>query len=171
VHGRSLLLLAALGLAACASPSARSAILPAPATAACPPLPDVPGLLAWHARAFGSRETVSRALPRSFAGEVVIRGTRGTAELVIGREGRFSRTTTVGGMRSASGVDAAGPWVLPQAGVLLRLRDDEGVEPAFESWLARRDYLVAFDPARDVATYGRRRWSPALRPLPPAGAR
>jgi hypothetical protein len=71
---------------------------------------------------------------------------------VIGREGRFSRTTTVGGMRSASGVDAAGPWVLPQAGVLLRLRDDEGVEPAFESWLARRDYLVAFDPARDVAT-------------------
>jgi hypothetical protein len=87
-------------------------------------LPDVPELLARHARAFGSREAVARALPRSFAGEVVSGEERGSVELVLDRAGRFSRTTVVGGMLSARGVDASGPWALPWAGVPLRLRGD-----------------------------------------------
>jgi hypothetical protein len=73
-------------------------------------------------------------------------------ELALDREGRFSRTTVVGGMLSASGVDAKGPWSLPHAGVPVGLREDEAVELAFGAWLEGRHYLASFDPRRDAAT-------------------
>jgi hypothetical protein len=157
MRNRSLLLFAVLAAASCASPSARHAAGSAPPGAgtgpvACPAVPDVKELLARHALAFGSREAVARALPRSFAGEVVTQGKKGTVELALDRGGRFSQTAVVGGMLSGSGVDANGPWSLPYAGVPLRLRADEAVEVAFGAWLEGRDYLAAFDPRRDAAT-------------------
>jgi hypothetical protein len=127
-------------------------LAPATAATACPEVVDVRALLARHAAAFGTSEAVARALPRSYAGEVVARGRRGTAELVLDRGGRFSRTTVLGGSLVASGVDAEGPWRLPQAGVLLRLQGDEAVDPAMEAWLGGRAYLDTFDPGRDAAT-------------------
>ena len=120
--------------------------------AACPAIPDVQELLARHARAFGSKEVVERALPRSFTGETVAQGKRGSVEFVLDRKGRFSQTTVVGGMLSAGGIDAKGPWSLPYAGVPVRLRADEAVEFAFGAWMQGRDYLDSFDPKRDSAT-------------------
>jgi hypothetical protein len=153
---RRLPLLAVLTASACAAPPAGHAVPAAPeaekaARAGCPGVLDVEGLLARHAGSFGAREAVARARPRSFSGEVVTLGSKGSAELVLGLEGRFSRTTEVGGMRTGSGVDAAGPWSLPYAGVPLRLRPDEAVEVAFGAWLEGRDYLTTFDRGRDTA--------------------
>jgi hypothetical protein len=159
---RSLFLLTALAItvltvAACASTPAKQTANPTwtaveTAQAACPAVPDVQELLARHARAFGSKEGVVRALPRSFTGETVSQGKKGSVELILDRKGRFSQTAVVGGMLSAGGVDAKGPWSLPYAGVLVRLREDEAVEFAFGAWLEGRDYLASFDPNRDSAT-------------------
>ena len=93
-----------------------------------------------------------RALPRSFRGETAAQGKMGAVEFALDREGRFSQTTVVGGMLSASGIDARGPWALPYAGVPLRLRGDEAVDFAFGAWMQTRDYLDSFDPKRDSAT-------------------
>ena len=157
MHIRSLLFLTVLAVAACASAPDRQTASPMPVAAesaqiACPAVPDVAGLLAVHARAFGSKEAVQRALPRSFAGETVARGKKGAVELVLGREGRFSRTAVVDGMRTATGVDAQGPWLVGYAGVPVRLRGEEAVDPAFDAWMQGRAYLDAFDGQRDSAT-------------------
>lgn len=153
---RSLIFLTVVVMAACASTPARHTADVTPTAAetvqaACPAIPDVQGLLVRHARAFGSKGSVARALPRSFTGETVDRGKRGSVELVLGRTGRFSLTTIVGGMLSASGVDAQGPWSIGHAGVPVRLREDEAVEFAFAAWMQGRDYLDSFDPTRDSA--------------------
>ncbi len=69
----------------------------------------------------------------------------------------------VGGMLSASGVDAKGRWALSYTGVPVRLREDEAVELAFGAWLEGRHYLASFD----EAVLGFREWSDA----DPAGVR
>jgi hypothetical protein len=157
MHKRNLLLLTILVVAACAStPSGQTANLTSTAAEtakiACPAVSDVQKLLAHHAHAFGSKDNVALALPRSFTGETVAQGKKGALELALDRKGRFSHTTVVDGMQSASGVDAKGPWFLGYAGVPVRLRSDEAVEVAFAAWMLRRDYLDSFDPRRDSAT-------------------
>jgi len=157
MQNRSLLLLIVLVVSACASAPARhtdNMTSPAVETAqdACPAIPDVQELLARHAYAFGSKEFAAHALPRSFTGETVAQGKKGTVEIVLDRKGRFSQSTVIGGMLSASGVDAKGPWSLGYAGVPLRLREDEAVELAFSAWMQGRDFLDSFDPRRDSAT-------------------
>ncbi len=157
MQNRNLLLPAVLLVFACASTPAKQ---PANSTstvaettqAACPAVTDVKKLLAHHARAFGSKEIVVRSLPRSFTGETLAQGTKGAVEIVLDRKGQFSQTTVVGGMLSAGGIDAKGPWSLDYAGVPVRLREDEAVEFSFGAWLQGRDYLDSFDPKRDSAT-------------------
>jgi hypothetical protein len=157
MHYRRQLLFTVLVITACASTPAKliaasTSAATATAQAACPAIPDVQELLARHARAFGSKEGVARALPRSFAGKTVAQGKRGTVEITLDRTGRFSQSTVVGGMLSAVGVDAKGPWSLGYAGVPVRLRNDEAVEFALGAWMQGRDYLDSFDPRRDSAT-------------------
>jgi hypothetical protein len=164
MQNRILLLLTVLAVtvsaaAACAATPARQTAGPtstaaeiAQVQAACPAVPDVQELLARHARAFGSQEAVARALPRSFTGETLAQGKKGSVEIALDRNGRFSQATVMGGMLSASGIDAKGPWSLPHAGVPVRLRQDEAVEFAFGAWMQGRDYLGSFDPRRDSAT-------------------
>jgi len=155
VKDRSRLLLGALAVAACAPPLARQTRRDTgTALTACVAAPDIQDLLARHGRAFGTKEAVMRALPRSFAGEVVTQGKRGFVEFALDRERRFSQAAVVDGMLSASGVDTKGPWSLPYAGVPVRLREDEAVELAFGVWLEGRDYLASFDPRRDAAACG-----------------
>jgi hypothetical protein len=118
MQNRSLLLLTLLAVAACASTPGKQAASPTSTAAvtvqaACPAVPDVQELLARHARTFGSKEAVAAALPRSFAGETLTQGKKGSVEFALDRQGRSSLTTVVGGMQSASGIDAKGPWSLP----------------------------------------------------------
>jgi hypothetical protein len=153
----TVLAMTVLALAACASTPARQtansqSMAAETARDACPAVPDVQDLLARHVRAFGSKEGVAQALPRSFTGETVSQGKRGSVEFVLDRKSRFSQTTVVGGMLSAGGIDAKGPWSLPYAGVPVRLREDEAVEFAFGAWMQGRDYLASFDLKRDSAT-------------------
>lgn len=138
----------------CASAPARPVASPGatPPPAACPALLDARALLERHARAFGSREAVEASLPRSFAGEIVLEGKRGTLELVLERGGRYSSVNVIDGMPQGDGVDEAGPWALEYSGVPMRLRGDEAVDNAFDSWMNRRDYLDAFEPARDSSS-------------------
>ncbi len=152
-----LLLITVLFLAACASNPARqtanlTSTLSETAPAICPASPDVQEILTRHARSFGSKEAVTRALPRSFTGESVTQGKRGSVELALDRQGRFSQSTVADGMLSASGIDTKGPWFLGYAGVPVRLRNDEAVEVAFAAWMQDRDYLDSFDPKRDSVT-------------------
>ena len=154
----TLLLFAVLLVVACggSNPVRQTAnstsIVAETAQAACPAIPDVQELLARHAQVYGSKEVVARALPRSFTGEAVAQEKRGAVEIVLDRKGQFSQATVVGGMLSASGIDAKGPWSLGYAGVPVRLREDEAVEFAFGAWMQGRDYLGSFDPKRDSAT-------------------
>jgi len=151
------LLLIVCFLAACASTPDRQMPDQTPMTsktaqAVCPAVPDVQALLARHAHAFGSKKAVALALPRSFTGGLVEQGKSGLMEIVIDRNGRFSRTAVVEGMLTAGGVDFKGPWLLGYAGVSVRLREGEAVELAFGSWIQSREYLESFNPGRDSAT-------------------
>lgn len=153
---RTLLLPTVLLLAACASTPARyptdgTPLASETAPAPCPAIPDTQQLLARHAGSFGSQDAVERALPRSFAGMTANQGKTGSVELVLDRNGKFSRSVVVDGMLSANGIDAQGPWSLGYAGVPLRLREDEALDLDFHAWLQRRDYLASFDSNRDSA--------------------
>ena len=157
MQNQNLLLLTLLVATACTPTPAKQTTGPMStvaetAQAACPAVLDIQELLARHAYAFGAKEMVARALPRTFTGETVIQGKKGAVEFVLDRQGHFSQTTVVGGMMSASGLDAKGPWTFGYAGVPVRLRKDEAVELAFASWMQARDYLDSFDPKRDSAT-------------------
>lgn len=157
MQNRSCFFLMILTVAVCAllvAGQTANAASTAPETAqtACPEVPDVQKVLARHARAFGSKEAVARALPRSFMGVIATRGKSGSMEIALESKGRFSRTTVIGGMLSASGVDTKGPWTLGYAGAPVRLQTDEDVELAFSAWMLARDYVDSFDPKRDSAT-------------------
>ena len=154
MQNRSLLLLTALTAAACALPSAKQAPIATTLDAIpkCSPVSNAQDVLARHSRGYGSKEAVAHALPISFAGEVVTKGKRGSVELVLGPEGRYSQVTVAGGMLSADGVDAKGPWTLPNAGVPIRLHGDEAADLVFAAWLQGRDYLVSFELKRDASS-------------------
>lgn len=158
MQNRILLLLTVLIMAACASTPVQqtgnptSSIATQTIQSACPAVPDVQELLARHARAFGSKEVVARALPRSFAGDTAASGKKGSVEVVLDSKGLFSQSAVVDGTVTASGIDARGPWSLGYAGVPLRLRADEAVDFAFNAWMQGRDYLDTFDPRHDSVT-------------------
>ncbi len=121
-----------------------------PRAAACPATVDAKALLARHGAAFGTEAAVLAELPRTLRAEIETEGQRGATELVLDRATHRAETV-VGGMYSADGVDAEGPWLVDNAGGLLRLRASEAAPVAYEGWFARRRYLSTFDPARDAA--------------------
>lgn len=123
---------------------------PAPSQAACPASLDVQDFLTRHAQAFGSKEAVEHAFPRSFTGVLNARGLNGAVDIVVENKNRFSHATVINGMLSASGVDTKGPWTFDYAGVPMRLRADEDVDLAFSAWMLARDYADSFDPKRDA---------------------
>jgi predicted aspartyl protease len=110
----------------------------------------VEALLAAHAQRYGSQQAILAALPRTFRGERTYQGQPGLYERLLDRKGHRDASTVRGLPPDASGVDASGFWEI-EAGVAVRLRPPEAIEIALEGWLARREYLSAFDPERDSA--------------------
>lgn len=117
----------------------------------CAATVDVAGLLARHARAYGSPEAVSAVLPVVIAGTSSVEGRSGKSEIVL--TAKEHRTQAwVAGLFSASGIDARGAWTVQVGGgVVERLAGVEAIEPALTAWLLRRSYVTAFEPGRDAA--------------------
>lgn len=112
---------------------------------------DAREVLARHARAYGSPEAVAASLPVAMTGTLSLEDAVGTTEIVVTREAARSQAW-IGGIATASGVDASGAWTLAGGtGVVERLSAVEGVGPALESWLLRRSYVTSFDAARDTS--------------------
>lgn len=123
----------------------------APAKGARCPTFDAKDLLARHARAYGTPEAVAATLPIVLSGTVSIEGKTGKVEAVLTRD-HYRTQAYVAGMFGASGVDANGPWNMDGgSGVVERLSASEGLDPIFDTWVFRRTYVTAFDPARDTA--------------------
>lgn len=128
---------------------------PAPAPEAiatrCPASVDARALLDRHARAYGTAEATRAALPRTTRFDETRGKSKGGAELVLDRAAHRWEAR-IGGVHHASGVDGDGAWTLGVSGVPLRLRPEEAPAVAFEAWLARREYLAAFDAKRDAVS-------------------
>ncbi len=144
-----------LAFVACGSPEApppRPPVSrPAPPPAAAPRCPpDAQDLLGRHAREFGAVPAVAAALPLTFAGNAQLDGKPGRATLSIDRDA-WREEVELGSIYDASGVDAAGAWVVGSAtGILEALRPDEAFAPNVQTWILRRSYTTAFDPSRDA---------------------
>jgi len=92
---------------------------------------------------------VVAALPVVLTGTVSIEGKTGRVENVLTREAYRSQAL-VTSVYGASGVDAQGPWNMDGgAGLVERLTASEGLDPVFDAWVLRREYVAAFDAARD----------------------
>ncbi|WP_437764710.1 aspartyl protease family protein [Sorangium sp. So ce281] len=101
-----------------------------------------------HAQAYGTPDAILASLPRTFRMEVETEGKKGSYELALDRT-RFRAVQELAGVRDARGVNAEGPWQLGVPDVFVRLRPEEAVSLMIDGFVARREYVVAFDPARD----------------------
>lgn len=134
------------------APPTRAVAKPAAGPLRCPASVDARELLARHARAFGSRDAITSALPLTMHGDVAIDGKHGAVDVVLATDA-FRSTTTISGVVAGLGIDRDGSWQLPMgAGVVERLTGaGEDSEAHFEGWMLRRGYVDA-TPDRVVCT-------------------